>query len=124
MLAARMRPVPITALSLCNGMGMTTAEVLAGLQAGRSGLGPCPSEIGLRGELAGATVADGEVRPSSSTMTRDEAWAFQRRQDALLAQQACGDEAVGRHIEAQRLRRAGLGRAERGGQRARGLDAR
>ena len=56
MLAARMRPVPITALSLCNGMGMTTAEVLAGLQAGRSGLGPCPSEIGLRGELAGATV--------------------------------------------------------------------
>lgn len=47
MLAARMRPVPITALSLCNGMGMTTAEVLAGLLAGRSGLGPCPPEIGL-----------------------------------------------------------------------------
>ncbi len=49
MLAARMRPVPITALSLCNGMGMTTAEVLAALQAGRSGLGPCPPEIGLAG---------------------------------------------------------------------------
>jgi len=49
MLAARMRPVPITALSLCNGMGMTTAEVLAGLRAGRSGLGPCPPEIGLAG---------------------------------------------------------------------------
>ena len=47
MLAARMRPVPITALSLCNGLGMTTAEVLAGLLAGRSGLGPCPPEIGL-----------------------------------------------------------------------------
>jgi len=28
MLAARMRPVPITALSLCNGMGMTTAEIV------------------------------------------------------------------------------------------------
>lgn len=47
MFGARMRPVPITALSLCNGMGMTTAEVLAALGAGRSGLGPCPPEIGL-----------------------------------------------------------------------------
>jgi len=47
MLGARMRPVPITALSLCNGMGMTTAEILEALRAGRSGLGPCPPEIGL-----------------------------------------------------------------------------
>ncbi len=53
MLAARMRPVPITALSLCNGMGRTTAEVLDALSAGRSGLGPCPPEIGL---LGAATV--------------------------------------------------------------------
>ena len=50
MLAACMRPVPITALGLCNGMGMTTAEVLAGLRAGRSGLGACPPEIGLLGD--------------------------------------------------------------------------
>lgn len=58
MLAAlRMRPVPITAYSLCNAMGMTTAEVVQGLAAGRSGLGPCPPEIGLGGgALAGAVV--------------------------------------------------------------------
>ena len=54
MLAAeRMRPVPITAYSLCNAMGMTTAEVVEALGAGRSGLGPCPPEIGLVG-LGGA----------------------------------------------------------------------
>ena len=47
MLAARMRPVPITALSLCNGMGLTTAEIVEALRAGRSGLGSCPPEIGL-----------------------------------------------------------------------------
>ena len=57
MLAAlRMRPVPITAYSLCNAMGMTTAEVVDALRAGRSGLGPCPPEIGLTGAATPATV--------------------------------------------------------------------
>lgn len=45
-----MRPVPITAYSLCNAMGMTTAEVARALEDGRSGLGPCPPEIGLAGQ--------------------------------------------------------------------------
>jgi 3-oxoacyl-[acyl-carrier-protein] synthase-1 len=47
MLAAGMQPAVITAYSLCNCMGVTTAEVLAALAAGRSGLGPCPAEFGL-----------------------------------------------------------------------------
>lgn len=42
-----MPPAVITAMSLCNGMGATTAEVLAALAAGRSGLGPCPAWLGL-----------------------------------------------------------------------------
>jgi len=36
------RPVPITAWSAVNALGRSTAEVLAGLDAGRSGLGPSP----------------------------------------------------------------------------------
>ncbi len=47
MVAAGMQPAVITAYSLCNCMGVTTAEVLAALAAGRSGLGPCPAEFGL-----------------------------------------------------------------------------
>jgi 3-oxoacyl-[acyl-carrier-protein] synthase-1 len=47
MFAAGMQPAVITAYSLCNCMGVTTAEVLAALAAGRSGLGPCPAEFGL-----------------------------------------------------------------------------
>ncbi|MDC0674295.1 beta-ketoacyl-ACP synthase [Nannocystis radixulma] len=42
-----MQPYPITAMALCNGMGDSTAAVLAALRAGRSGLGPCPSEFEL-----------------------------------------------------------------------------
>ncbi len=36
---------PITAYSLCNGLGSSTAEVVAGLRAGRSGLRPCPLDV-------------------------------------------------------------------------------
>ena len=57
-----MRPVPITAFSLCNAMGMTTAEVAAALAAGRSGLGPCPPEIGLAG-LATVGAMPGPLPP-------------------------------------------------------------
>ena len=42
-----MASYPITALAACNALGRTTAEVLAALDAGRSGLGPCPPEFGL-----------------------------------------------------------------------------
>ncbi|MFZ6177436.1 beta-ketoacyl-ACP synthase [Nannocystis pusilla] len=42
-----MQPYPITAMALCNGMGDSTAAVLAALRAGRSGLGPCPAEFEL-----------------------------------------------------------------------------
>src|SRR5688572_5190477 len=42
-----MPPAVITALSLCNGMGLTTAEVLAALAAGRPGLTACPPWLGL-----------------------------------------------------------------------------
>ncbi len=39
------RPVPITAWSAVNALGRTTAEVLAALDAGRSGLGPSPLPV-------------------------------------------------------------------------------
>jgi 3-oxoacyl-[acyl-carrier-protein] synthase-1 len=39
------RPYPITAYSLCNALGLTTAEVAEALFAGRSGLGPPPIEV-------------------------------------------------------------------------------
>jgi 3-oxoacyl-[acyl-carrier-protein] synthase-1 len=42
-----MHAYPITAMALCNGMGDSTAAVLAALRAGRSGLGPCPAEFEL-----------------------------------------------------------------------------
>lgn len=42
-----MQSFPITAMALCNGMGDSTAAVLAALRAGRSGLGPCPAEFEL-----------------------------------------------------------------------------
>ncbi|PCC74812.1 3-oxoacyl-[acyl-carrier-protein] synthase-1 [Nannocystis exedens] len=42
-----MQAYPITAMALCNGMGDSTAAVLAALRAGRSGLGPCPAEFEL-----------------------------------------------------------------------------
>ncbi len=42
-----MVPLSITALGLCNAMGMTTAAVLAALADGRTGLGPCPAALGL-----------------------------------------------------------------------------
>ena len=69
------RPVQpvITAYGLCNCMGLTTAEVLAALRAGRSGLAACPAEFGLAwpatvgmlpGELPGlpAGLADYDSR--------------------------------------------------------------
>lgn len=40
-----MQPIPITAVALCNGMGESTAAVLAALRAGQSGLGPCPEAL-------------------------------------------------------------------------------
>jgi len=40
---------PITAISATNAMGNTTTEVVAALDAGRSGLGPCPEEFGIDG---------------------------------------------------------------------------
>lgn len=42
-----LRPVPITAMALCNGAGDCTASVLRSLRAGRSGLGPCPEWLGI-----------------------------------------------------------------------------
>ena len=47
-------PLPITAMALCNGMGDSAAAVLAALRAGRSGLGPCPAEIGVDAATVGA----------------------------------------------------------------------
>jgi 3-oxoacyl-[acyl-carrier-protein] synthase-1 len=35
-------PVPITGFALCNALGTTLSEVRAALEAGQSGLGPCP----------------------------------------------------------------------------------
>lgn len=40
-----MASYPITAYAACNALGNTTAEVVAALDAGRSGLGPCPPEF-------------------------------------------------------------------------------
>lgn len=41
------RPLPITAWSAVNALGRTTAEVLAALDAGRSGLGPSPLPVSV-----------------------------------------------------------------------------
>lgn len=41
-IVSSLRPVPITAWSAVNALGRTTEEVLAALDAGRSGLGPSP----------------------------------------------------------------------------------
>lgn len=40
-----MRPLPITGIALCNGLGPDRASVLDALRAGTSGLGPCPIEL-------------------------------------------------------------------------------
>lgn len=41
----RPEPTPITAYAMCNGLGHTTAEVVATLREGRRGLAPCPLEV-------------------------------------------------------------------------------
>ncbi len=56
----RRRPVPITAWSLVNALGRSTAEVLAGLDAGRSGLGPSPLPVTME-TVVGAVP--GELPP-------------------------------------------------------------
>lgn len=38
-------PVPVTAFSLCNALGATTAQVLANLRAGNTGLRPSPIDL-------------------------------------------------------------------------------
>lgn len=57
-----MRPLVITAFSLCNAMGMDTSSVLAALAAGESGLGPCPSELGVEAAV-GALPSPPEPLP-------------------------------------------------------------
>ena len=55
-----LRPVPITALALCNGAGACTADVLHALRSGRSGLAPLAPDLegpfgpGLAGAAVGA----------------------------------------------------------------------
>jgi 3-oxoacyl-[acyl-carrier-protein] synthase-1 len=44
-----MAAYPITAFAAVNAMGTTTAEVLSALEAGRSGLAPCPAEFEVTG---------------------------------------------------------------------------
>lgn len=54
------RGLPITAYSACNGLGQTTREVLDGLFAGRQGLSPAKSWLGIEtyvGELPGELPA-------------------------------------------------------------------
>jgi len=56
---------PITAFSATNAMGNTTAEVVAALDAGRSGLRPCPPEFGIEG-ICG--VVPGPLPPLPSAL--------------------------------------------------------
>lgn len=42
-----MADYPITAFAACNALGRSTVEVLAALDAGRPGVGPCPPEFGV-----------------------------------------------------------------------------
>ncbi len=67
-------PVSITAYSLCNAMGMSTAEVLAGLERGVSGLRPCPPEFfrsGVAGVLPGELPAlPAALRQRDARITR------------------------------------------------------
>ena len=62
------RPVPITAWSAVNALGRSTAEVLAALDAGRSGLGPSPLPTTME-TVVGAVP--GELPPLDSFL--DEA---------------------------------------------------
>jgi 3-oxoacyl-[acyl-carrier-protein] synthase-1 len=89
-----MRPVAITALSLCNAMGMTTAEVDAALMAGRSGLGPCPAWLGLAmPATVGAVAGPLEPLPASlraydTRLTRIAAVALAELQGPLARARA------------------------------------
>nr|WP_263430079.1 beta-ketoacyl-ACP synthase [Nannocystis pusilla] len=65
-----MQPYPITAMALCNGMGDSTAAVLAALRAGRSGLGPCPAEFELDA-VVGAVPGPLPPLPGSLERVRD-----------------------------------------------------
>jgi 3-oxoacyl-[acyl-carrier-protein] synthase-1 len=73
------QPAVITAFSLCNGMGTTTAEVLAALAGGRSGLGPCPPEFGLAWP-ATVGVLPGELPPLTGALA-----AYDTRQARIAA---------------------------------------
>ncbi len=57
---------PITAISATNAMGNTTAEVVAALDAGRSGLKPCPPEFGISG-ICGVVPGPLPALPSALT---------------------------------------------------------
>ncbi|HFE47085.1 MAG TPA: beta-ketoacyl-ACP synthase [Nannocystis exedens] len=57
---------PITAISATNAMGNTTAEVVAALDAGRSGLRPCPPEFGVSG-ICGVVPGPLPALPSALT---------------------------------------------------------
>ena len=80
-------PVSITAYSLCNAMGMSTAEVLAGLERGVSGLRPCPPEFfrsGVAGVLPGELPAlPAALRQRDARITRMMAVSLEAR--CLLA---------------------------------------
>lgn len=53
-------PLPITGWSAVNALGRTTAEVLAALDAGRSGLGPCPFPLPFDTQVG---VVPGDLPP-------------------------------------------------------------
>ena len=58
-------PLPITGWSAVNARGRTTAEVLAALDEGRSGLGPCPFELPFETQVG---VVPGELPPPPSQL--------------------------------------------------------
>src|SRR5260370_16774024 len=55
---------PVTAYALCNALGATTAEVIASLRAGRSGLRPCELDVPFTAKT-GAVPGPLEAPPSS-----------------------------------------------------------
>lgn len=86
-LVSSFTPVPITAWSAVNALGRSTAEVLAALDAGRSGLGPSPLPTTMEtvvgavpGELA---PLEGALAPYDCRLARIGMLAFEELREPL-----------------------------------------
>ena len=93
-------PLPITAWSAVNGLGRSTAEVLAALDGGRSGLRPAPFELPLAtvvGAVPGTLPAlPGELGAYDCRIARFSMMAFEEVRPAVLRAVArYGKERVG-----------------------------